>query len=649
MRQAAVLLLAPWLAVLAPSVAAAGEPWPPIPPEVWALKGDAAARTAGAVILEYRIAFQTNRIQYTYRARILGEQGRDAVELGAFPPSAYGFDGRTVHADGSIVRFSERKDFQSVTVKSRSGSGTVSRFVPPAVTGDCVVELRWFESAQEALGPLPPEYGFFHQWTLGNRYRTLMTVVEVPSGFPWAYQLAGVDAYKPEVKGGVYTIRNLPPVEPAAFSLDALRGLPELTVYWQPDPLRPYVGDAKSYWDAVGRLVHKELLGRVSRGSDYEVFAREIAAGLPEDPRRKALSLRERLDGRIANLDSLTIAEETQRSEKQVKEQIDPMDLGAAVRRRGTTGYGMLLLFLNLAKDAGLKPTVALVTDRERRIFRPSLLAAYQLDGYLVGIAEPGKPTLWLDPSTRFGGGVIPPGYQGTAGLQLDLDQWTLTPVSIPPQPAAFNVRRYTYELTLGEEQDQFTVKGEFAGSPEHAERWRYFRLEPAEQARRLKEDLERNLNSAEVTRPQVLNAQSHDENLSWTAEGRIEVEHPQRRTVSPFPSMYWPLNVPRKSETGAARTLPIVMPYLQVHAAQSTVRYPAGYRLLTGDSVQHANSLGSVSLSLRETAPRTVDVVLRVEIGKLSLPAESHPELEALLAWMADACGRTFVLEKER
>jgi len=635
-------------AALTGATANAGDAWPPIPPEVWAMKEDTADGTVGAVVLENRIAFQTNRIQYTYRVRVLSERGRDAVEFPAFTRSAYGFDGRTVHADGTSVAFSEKKDFQSVTVKTRFGSGTVSRLVPPGVTGNCVVELRWTESTMDSVGPMPPEYGSFHEWTLGGRYKTRLTVIDLGRAFAWAYELAGLDTNKPEVNGRVYTIRNLPPVEPAPLSLDALSGLPRFTVFWQPDSLASYVHDGgAAYWNAVGRLIYKDFLGRASRGAEYEAFAREILAGLPEQPRRKALTLRERLDARILNTDLLTVAEKAKLSEKQLRDTIDPHDLGAAVRRGSTNGFGMMLLFLNLAKDAGLKPTVALVADREQRIFRPSLLAPFQFGQYLVGVADPGSPTMWLDPALRFGSSTLLPAYQGTKGLELDIDAWTAKPVSIPAQPAAYNVRRYTYDLNLGEDADQFAIKAEFNGYPDYEVRWRYLKFEPAEQARKLKEELEQSLSGWEMTRTQVDNAQAADQNVTWTAEGRIEAEAERHRTVRPFPSMPWPLWV-SASELASTRTQPVVLPFLQVHAAQSTVRYPAGYRLITGEPMQHANALGSVSLTMKHT-PSTLVAVLRVDINKLQLPAEAYGDLKELLAWIQDACGRTFILEKER
>ena len=172
-------------------------------------------------------------------------------------------------------------------------------------------------------------------------------------------------------------------------------------------------------------------------------------------------------------------------------------------------------------------------------------------------------------------------------------------------------------------------------------------KLEPAEQSRKLKEELEKGLTGAEVTRAQVNNAQTADQNLEWTAEGRIEADSERRRTVRPFPAMPWPIWV-APSELASTRTVPIVVPFLQVHAAQSTVRYPSGYRLITGGPVQHASPFGSVSLTMKET-PSAVEALLRVEINKLFLTADAYGSFKDFLASIQDACGRTFILERER
>lgn len=663
MRRTRVLLYISWLFGFGPVLARAADEWPAIAPEVWAMREDAATGTVGAVILESRIKFRAIRLEYTYRVRILSEQGRDAAAFPLPSRSAYGLEGRTVYPDGTSVPFSEKTEFRPVMGKPTLGSARVFGRVPPGVNGNCVVELRWYESTNPpgwAGGTLPPEYGRFHEWELGSHYRTLLSVVDLGPTFNWAYEISGLDTHKPEVNGRVFTIRNLPAVERAPLSLPPLRPAPRLTAFWQPPALSRFVREGEAaYWNAVARLEYKPLFSKVSKGGEYEAFAREILAGLPPDPATRALALRAKLDARIVNTDAMTVAEKALRTASERRRPPDPGDLGAAVRRGNTTGFGMLLLFLELARDAGLRPTVALVADRDERLFRPALLAPFQLGQYswyartwdphnggLVGITVPGAATLWLDPSLRFGSATILPAYQGTAALELDTEAWTLKPISIPTQPAASNVRRFAYELDLREKSDAFKVKAQFSGYPDYLEHRRFGLEESAEQVRRLKESLQEEIAGAEVTRTQVDHAQDPAANVEWAAEGRIEAEPARRRAFRPFPAMPWPLRV-SPAALSSTRTAPIVMPYLQVHAAEAIVRVPAGYRLITGEPVEHSNSFGSVSLTTNPTASG-VSAVLRVEITKLVQPAEAYADLKEFLAWIEDACGRSFILEKE-
>ncbi len=622
--------------------------WPPIPAGVWAIKEDPAKGIKGAVVLEDRLSIRGNHLEYLYRVRILSEAGRDAAELPALPNEAYDVDGRTVFADGREVRFSDKKDLQTVAVKARGESQVRSKIAPPGVTGDCVVEMRWKEAADEG-GPLPAHYGYFHQFALGNRYPTLAATVELPLQFPWSYVFTGPKDLKPEVKDRlVYTFRDIPAIEDVPFLLDPLRDLPRFTVFWQPETLVTFAHEGQiSYWKGVARLVYKEWFGKTGKGGDLEAFTREMLKGLPEDPQGKGVELMLRLDGRIANLSALTYEEKGKRKEGDDKE-INSSDLAATVRRGQTDGFGMLLLYLHLLKQAGLKPTVALVADRDRIFFRETLLTPFQLDRQLVGIAAPGRSTIWVDPTLRFASpGLVLPDYQGTRGLEVDLETWQVKPAKISAQPAAFNVRQFSYEITAGEEEDAFKVVAAFSGYPEYAQRRRFMALEPKEQARTLKEDLEADLRRATLTRTAVLHAQDPKENVSWEAEGRLEVDAGRRRTLDPFPAMPWAVPIPSALPEG--RTHLIVMPYSRTQVARSRVRMPPGYRLSLNEPLNRANQLGTVVFSAKEVEPGVAEAVMRVELTAVVLQPEAYGELKDYLAWVEDASRRTLTLERAR
>ncbi len=99
MRTATLL---PVLLAAALPVAARGESWPALPPEVWTLKEDPAKGIKGALILEERIHFERFGVTYSYRILVLNEAGRSAAEFTAFPSSMRDFKGRTVFPDGRV-------------------------------------------------------------------------------------------------------------------------------------------------------------------------------------------------------------------------------------------------------------------------------------------------------------------------------------------------------------------------------------------------------------------------------------------------------------------------------------------------------------------------------------------------------------------
>ena len=169
--------------------------------------------------------------------------------------------------------------------------------------------------------------------------------------------------------------------------------------------------------------------------------------------------------------------------------------------------------------------------------------------------------------------------------------------------------------------------------------------LEPKEQARTLKEDLEEDLKGATITRTEVVGTHDAKLNVGWQAEGRLEVEGSRRRTLRPFPAM--PRAVPIPSALAERRTLPIVMPYSRMQVARSRVQLPPGYRLSRSEPMDRANDVGSVSFSAKEAEPGIAEASMKVELKAVFLPAEKYQDVKDYLAWVRDAANRTLTLER--
>lgn len=632
--------------------------WPAIPPDIWAMKEDPAKGIKDAIVLEDRTILKNTYIERIYRVRILNESGRKAAELNAFSEDCYGFDGRTVYPDGKILKFDKRQDFkvQSTEIGDYSIKQTV--VIPPGISGNCVVEIRWLESTAEVFGnriPLPAHMGYDKHFYYGSKYMTIFESVEIPIPFAWSYIPIFGRTQKMEIieKSGfrVLSARNIPPLEYPPFSLSVSLDRPVLAVFYQPEStLRSAKKGPEEYWDTVGRFLWKEDFEYgIRKGRHYEALRAKICGGTPAGSlSSRAGVILSALEKEVINLAHLTYEE----AAKQPKDQKTPdsKELGKMCEMKMASSRGMVVLLYHLLKDEGFSPKIALLANRDERVFRPNMYNPWQAMHAVVVVEENGKGMGIFDPSQRFAApGLVQPDFQGVRGLLLDPKaDWSGRPFMVPIQPSIFNERFFDYSMEIGEDEDQFKVSARFSGVPELAERRRYDRDDQVERNRKLKERIERQIPGASIRRAEVQNANNPSANVTWDAEGKLEREGSRIMEIVPFPGLAYPLSIP--DTMPKERSLPIVMPYLQTQSARSSFKIPKGYKARNAEPFVQQNSFGTVQWS---TAVNTegdgsgVVVSLRVSVDSMFASPDAYEELKAYLGWIAEAHRRTLILEK--
>lgn len=635
--------------------------WPAIPQEVWAMKEDPAQGIRGAVVLEDRMTFRNVMVEYVYRVRILSEAGKAAAEFDEFPDKAHDFEGRTVYPDGREVVFNKRKDFQS-KIAAKVGGSEFKRtvVVPPGLSTDCVVELRWKESADSNpnphwVNPLPARMGLSTEWRLSHPYLTKELIIEVPTSFPWSYQVFPSRSFRPEMseKGGyrTFTFRDLPAVEEIPYGLAVTRDVPKFTVFFQPENLRFYLPKGpEAYWKGAARIYFQDIFSSsLTKGRSYDALLQELSAGLPAEPQAQAFQLLMRLQGRIRNASWPTFEEKEKETKKESEEGYETEDLGAIARAGVTDSTGMTHLYFTLLKDRGLNPKIGAVADRDLRLFQMDHMDVFQFNRHMMIVEEAGKPPLWLDPTLRYSvPGLIHPDFQGTPALVIDPKDWSVGRQVVPVQSQAFNLSTFTYTLDPQEDALGFKMSASFQGYPEFQERTRFMHLEAKEQNRQLKEDLELNLKNASFSRVEVQHAQDPKSNLSLVAEGQLEQEPQRRREIYPFPGMTWPLWIPERWPD--VRKDFIVIPYLRTQSATSVFKLPKGYAIGEFIPYERSNRFGKVRWAvIHQEGQDDVKVELKVEIASLLEGPDSYDDFRVFLGWVRDVCGRSIYIEKSR
>lgn len=625
----------------------------PVSPAVWAMKEDPAKGWLGAVVLEDRMVFHNTHMEYLYRVRILSESGRAAAELATFSDDVYDIEGRTVYPDGKSVVFNKRKDLTSKSMSVGDWDTKRTVLVPPGVTADCVVEIRWKESAVKGFSPLPKRFGSSGNFNLGNAFTTLETSVTLPQVFKFSFRIFPAKGMDPEVKESgsfrTFNFRNIPARKPIPYGLESTRAFPRFVAYYIPEVMLSSARQgAEAFWKHAARSFYRSYFeDDVKKGKSYRALSQELRAGLTGTPIQQAGQLMARLEGRIRNLSYATYEEMGAISKKESEEELDSQDLDTAAKKSRTDSNGMTILYLNLLKDAGINPKVAFVADRDSHLFVANFTNPYQFTNELVGVEEPGKGTYWVNPSIRFAQpGMIHVDYQGTPALMVDTKDWAPSFAGVPAQDASVNVKRYLVDLHPSEEGDKFKISAAFSGYPEYQERLRYMALEPKEQEKALREYLQPILKSATLTKVQVKGAQSAGSLVTWEAEGTSEVEEGRHRNVDPFPGVYNALYVP--DSWPDERVDPIVMPYLRIQQAISTIHIPEGWTWDGSESFSRSNRFGKVNWVVEKVDENTVKVVLKVEVTSLFHPASAYADLRTFLGWMSEASGRYLILRRK-
>ncbi len=630
------------------SMALSASDWAPIPGKVWAMK----PAPEGAIVLEQRWRFNRLSIEYVYRVRIFSEAGRKAAHLPDIPSNSFGIEGRTTYPDGREVVFNSRKDFSEITAKQAWKRDSVTSVIPPGVTSDCVVEVKWSERADGPVACLPYRFsrGLYKKWMLGGPYPVESTVIEVVRPFGLALRVVP-EAYPPPERSeawGVLTLRlgPLPAMEAAPFALPPLLGRPYLEVYAQPDNLDMTRGP-KHYWETVVQTMIKgNYEGGIKTGKAYERLVSALTARLPSGPIAAARELMTRLEARIINASEPTF-QEAALLPKDCLQGLESHDLETAARRGWTDAEGMRLLFFHLLKAAGITPRLAMVPDRQVHLFAWADLNLFQFSRELLGVEDPAEGVAWFDPTLRLARpGVVLPDDTAVPALIIDTRTWDPAPGVVRGLGPSENQTRYVFHLVLEPEADRFNLQASFAGYPDYLARQAFLRLDSPDQAKALREQLESGHREVSILKTEVQQAVDPRAGVTWVASGIREPSGGRSRVVDPFPCMPRPLAIP--SQLGPTRTTPIVLPYPLIQTAESAFELPEGYQVAPVSDWDKGNRIGRVSRALRyDPIARQMRVTLRIEIHSTYFGPDQWQAFKEFLTWIDDACETRVVLTR--
>jgi hypothetical protein len=322
------------------------------------------------------------------RIKVLKEKGKELATIRIpYEPGVTvisDFEGRTIHADGAVVPFIE-KGSDLTDFKSKGYQLNSIVYTLPSVDAGSILEYRY--KVKGVLGGVGPP-----TWEIQRGYYVRKA--------HFGYHASGGVAYTSRLRTGTQIVRKKD--EGVTLDVDDVPPLPEedwmpplSTVRWRVDFYYTYSRSEKEYWEnaengwteGVKDFTHpsgqlKKAVAGIVGPSDTE-----------EQKARKIYDAVMKLD----NTDFSRSKSKAERKAHKIKTIEKAEDIW---KQQSGNSDAMALLYVALARSAGLNVSPMEVVNRERSIFSSHYLDWRQLDDFIAVVTINGKDT-YLDPGER--------------------------------------------------------------------------------------------------------------------------------------------------------------------------------------------------------------------------------------------------------
>ena len=431
-RRSAIQGLIGALALCAGSLTARAEDWLPISPDELKMTGEPKAMGAPAIFLYRQVDRDDNGPSEAVYARIkiLTEEGRKYADVeipfDKAKESVHGIQARTIHPDGSIVKF-DGTVYEKPIVQARGVKWLAKNFTMPDVQVGSIIEYRYRHQFQSG-------FVFDSHWILSqdlftkdakfslDPYRGFDLRYSWPTGLP-----TGTGAPKEERGKIRLESRDVP-----AFVTEEYMP-PENELKFRVDFI--YVSDFDSrlekdpdvFWKKYGKRMYRVVVNFIDKQRAMtEAVAQIVEPG--DSPEAKLRKIYERTL-RIRN-----ISFERQKSQQEAERE-NPKT-AKNVEDLWKQGYGdgnqITWLFLALVRAAGIQADPVIVSTRDVRFFNYRTQNPAELNSNVVLVTLNGKE-MFLDPGTAFAPfGLLPWSETAVKGRRLDKDggTWVETPLT---------------------------------------------------------------------------------------------------------------------------------------------------------------------------------------------------------------------------
>jgi len=361
-------------------------------PEELKMTADPKAPGAAAVYLYREEICNSEQQTYSYyeRIKVLTDKGKEmaTISLPYVPGSQKVTDikGRTIHADGAIVPLTASAD-DLMDFKAKKIQENTIVFTLPAVEVGSILEFRVTLRFNESM-PLPTwniqQTYFVHKahYSLhfaNLSYDSLMYSYRIDSG---AKLVNKKDDY-------ILDLDDVPPMPDEDW-------MPPLNVFkWRMEFYLSSFKSGKEFWEYADKTWADAIKEFTNPNGYLKTDVAQIVAPADSDEQKAR-----KIYAAVQKLDNTSFSRRKSKAERKKEKIKDVHNAGDVWKQQSGYDDNIALLYVALARAAGLKAWPMKVVDRNRAIFDASYLSTYQLDDYLAIVELNGKD-VYLDPGQK--------------------------------------------------------------------------------------------------------------------------------------------------------------------------------------------------------------------------------------------------------
>jgi hypothetical protein len=316
--------------------------------------------------------------------------------------------GRTIHSDGTIIPFTG-KPYLKTIVKGQDVKYQSMVFTLPDVEVGSIIEYRYSTRFSDSVVEAP-------DWIIQGElyvksahyawYPTTEPLVDSDSGLP-----VNAISWFPILPAGAKITQMQPPAKDSVSSPPTIYDLvvhdipPTLDEEYMP-PLAnysyrvlfnftPYTSSAE-YWKAKGKHWSKTMDSFIGPNSDLKKATQDVIAGAatPDDKLRKIYAAVMALENT-----EYTRVRDAREEKAEGGGKVDNAD--EILKHKRGDQNDLTLLFIGMARAAGLEAYAMLVPDRSRHFFLKDWLSLSQFDDMIAIVNVDGKEQ-YFDPGSRY-------------------------------------------------------------------------------------------------------------------------------------------------------------------------------------------------------------------------------------------------------